>query len=327
MRSRWPLSTRLARTVVAAAFVALVAGCGGTRDTEAGGEGAPVAQQAPAGTITLASADWSSARASANVVKAVLEKRLGYRVRVDVLSAEEMWRAVAAGDADASVSAWLPQTHAGYRERYGDSIVDYGPNLENVRTGLVVPDVSVGRQTDDTGERTQPYIPVDSIPDLADYASRFDGRIIGIEPDAGVMRRTRDALVEYGLQDSLRLVAGSEEEMVAALERAIQTQSWVVVTGWTPHWAFGQWDLRFLDDPENVYGSSEAVHTIATTDLRERHPDAAAFLDAFNWTMEDIGRVALWIHRDNGTDPYGKALRWIDTHPDQVDTWLNSHTQ
>jgi glycine betaine/proline transport system substrate-binding protein len=287
-------------------------------ETEAAGE----AQTGAGGTVTLSSAAWSSAVASANLVKAVLTERLGMTVEIDYLPAGEMWAAVAQGDADATVSAWLPVTHADYEAEYGNSVVDLGPNLEGVRTGLVVPRVSVGRQTDDTGERVKPYIPVHSIPELADYATEFEGRIIGIDPGAGVMQRARDALRVYELANSFRLVAGSEEEMIAALERAIRLQQWIVVTGWTPHWAFGQWELEFLDDPQNVFGSSEEIHTLVSPTLEADHPEVYAFLQRFQWNLDQIGQVMLWIQRDDGVDPYGKALRWMETHPEQVDGWL-----
>lgn len=272
--------------------------------------------------MVLASAEWSSARASAHVVKAVLEEELGYRVEIRTFPAQEMWRAVAEGRADATVSAWLPLTHGQYADRYGDAVVDLGANLDGVRTGLVVPKVSVGRQTGPTGERVEPYIPVSSIPELAEYADRFNGRIIGIEAGAGVMERTREALEVYGLDERFRLVEGSEARMVNALEEAIQSQSWIVVTGWTPHWAFGQWELAFLEDPENVYGSGEKIHTLVRPGFPEAHPDAAAVLDRFHWSLDEIGRVMLWIERDDGVDPYGQALRWVETHQDMVETWL-----
>ena len=314
----------------------LFGGCGegGTEGTAAAENGDGTAAEAAAETtsgprdaITLSSAAWSSAVASANLVKAVLTERLGMTVEIEYLPAEEMWAAVAEGDADATVSAWLPVTHADYEAEYGDSVVDLGPNLDGVRTGLVVPRVSVGRQTDDTGERVKPYIPVHSIPKLAEYGEEFGGRIIGIDPGAGVMQRARDALRVYDLTGSFRLVAGSEEEMISALERAIRLQQWIVVTGWTPHWAFGQWELEFLDDPENVFGSSEEIHTLVSADLEADHPEVYAFLDRFRWNLDQIGQVMLWIRRDDGVDPYGKALRWMETHPDEVDGWLTENTE
>ncbi|RDD60424.1 hypothetical protein DRB17_18120 [Ferruginivarius sediminum] len=32
--------------------------------------------------------------------------------------------------------------------------------------------------------------------------------------------------------------------MTSSLKRAIEREEWVVVTGWSPHWRFGRWDLR-----------------------------------------------------------------------------------
>jgi glycine betaine/proline transport system substrate-binding protein len=233
-----------------------------------------------------------------------------------------MWAAVASGEADAAVSAWLPLTHEAYAEEYGSQVVDLGANLEGVRTGFVVPRVSVGRQTDGTGTRVERYIPVTSIPELAEYADGFNGRIVGIEPTAGIMQRAREALRVYDLEDEFRLVEGTEADMIAELERAIRTQSWVVVTGWTPHWAFGQWELEFLDDPQNVFGTGEEIHTIVTPELEAEHPDAYAVLDRFNWSLDDIGQVMVWIRRDDGLDPYSKAQRWVRTHPELVGRWL-----
>lgn len=298
----------------------VVAGCGGEAESESTDEQAAGGEPRP--SITIAAAPWSSAEAGANLVKVVLQEHLGYRVSIRYMPADEMWSAVASGEADATVSAWLPITHATYAQEHASEVVDLGANLEGVRTGLVVPRVSVGRQTDASGTRVQPYIPVTSIPELAEYAEGFDGRIVGIDPGAGIMQRAREALETYGLEDEFRLVEGSEDDMITALERAIRNQTWIVVTGWTPHWAFGQWELEFLDDPENVFGTEEEVHTMVAGGLQESHPEAYTVLERFSWSLEDIEQVMLWIHRDGGTDPYAKAQRWVRTHSQQVESWL-----
>lgn len=59
------------------------------------------------GDITLAYVQWASEIASTNVVRAVLEQQ-GYDVEMSSLSAAAMWQAVAYGDADGMVAAWLP---------------------------------------------------------------------------------------------------------------------------------------------------------------------------------------------------------------------------
>lgn len=53
------------------------------------------------------------------------------------------------------------------------------------------------------------YVPIDSVEQLNENADKFGGKIIGIEPGAGLMRETADAVTQYDLD--LQLVeAGSQ---------------------------------------------------------------------------------------------------------------------
>ncbi len=74
------------------------------------------------------------------------------------------------------------------------------------------------------------------------------------------MSLSEDVVDEYGLDLTLR--SGSGATMTAALQSAIQNEEDIVVTGWTPHWMFARWDLKYLDDPKNVYGGAEHINTI-----------------------------------------------------------------
>ena len=56
-----------------------------------------------------------------------------------------------------------------------------------------------------------------------------------------------------------------------------------MVTGWTPHWKFARWDLKFLDDPKKVYGEAETINTIVRQGLKEDMPEVYAVCDAFKW--------------------------------------------
>lgn len=273
-------------------------------------------------TIRLAYTEWSSSIASAHLVQAVLQERLDYPVELLRMNVEQMWQSVADGQADVMLSAWLPLTHEHYLQRYADRLVDLGPNLQGVRIGLVVPDVSVGRQTGAFGKRARPYIKAETIPDLNSYAAEFRRRIIGIDPGAGIMKRTREAMQAYNL-DNYRLITGSEVSMTAELSNAIRHQEWIVVTGWTPHWMFARWALRFLDDPENVFGDAEEIHTMVRPGLREELPEVFAFLDRFAWTPEEASQFMVWNQSDQGLYPYEKALRWLHVNPQRANQWLD----
>ncbi len=272
-------------------------------------------------TVKLAYVEWSSSIASAHVAQAVLQEKLGYRVELQRMDADQMWQAVAEGRVDGILSAWLPTTHEHYLARYRKQLVDLGPNLEGARIGLVVPDVSVGRQTDDLGQRTRPYIKAKSIADLQQYEDQFRRHIVGIDFAAGVMKKAEEALQVYNLKN-YRLIDGSEVSMTAELSHAIRHQRWVVVTGWTPHWMFARWNLRFLDDPQNVFGGVEAIHTLVRHGLHKDMPKVFAFLDRFNWTPEEASQYMVWNQSDQGLYPYEKALRWLRMHPDRVAQWL-----
>ncbi|MDK9686742.1 glycine betaine ABC transporter substrate-binding protein [Halomonas sp. LC1] len=256
------------------------------------------------GTINLAYVEWSSEVASTNVMAAVLEQA-GFEVELTSLSAAAMFQALSTGDADAIVAAWLPTTHADYMERVGGNIEDLGPNLDGTKLGLVVPE----------------YTDVDSIADLNDNADSFNGEIIGIDPGAGLMALTEEVVDTYDLGLDLR--SGSGATMTAALASAIQNEEDVVVTGWTPHWMFARFDLKYLEDPENVYGGAEQIHTVVRSGLEEDMPDAYAILDAFEWTPEQMGEVML-MNQEEGSDPYDNAKQWVEENQDVVEQWLNS---
>jgi glycine betaine/proline transport system substrate-binding protein len=255
------------------------------------------------GTVNLAYVEWSSEVASTNVIAAVLEQA-GFEVELTSLSAAAMFQALSTGDADAIVAAWLPTTHADYMERVSDNTEDLGPNLDGTKLGLVVPE----------------YTDVDSIADLNDNADSFNGEIIGIDPGAGLMALTEEVVDTYDL--GLNLRSGSGATMTAALASAIQNEEDVVVTGWTPHWMFARFDLKYLEDPENVYGGAEQIHTVVRSGLEEDMPEAYAILDAFEWTPEQMGEVML-MNQEDGSDPYENAKQWVEENQDVVEQWLN----
>ncbi len=253
--------------------------------------------------VELAYVEWSSEVASTNVVRAVLQERMGYDVEITPVSAAAMWQAVASGDVDGLVAAWLPTTHGHYLEKVKADVVDLGHNLEGTRIGLVVPE----------------YVTIDSIDDLNKHAEKFDEKIIGIDPGAGIMSTTEKAMEDYGM-DKIKLMEGSGATMTAVLKDRIGSKKWVVVTGWTPHWKFAKWDLKYLDDPKEIYGGTEYISTIVRKGLKEDMPEVYNFLDNFKWTAEDMQQVMVW--NDEGGEPYENAKRWIEENKETVDSWL-----
>ncbi len=273
-------------------------------------------------TLRLVYPEWSSEIAGAHLIQAVLQERIGYRVELVPVPVDEMWSSVAEGQADILAGAWLPTTHRDYYRQYAPDLEDLGANLTGARIGLAVPTVTPGFRTTETGRTGAELVTITSISELAETADRFGGRVISIESGAGVVARTREALAAYGLDRRFRLVETDEAGMLARVSDAIRREEWIVFTGWTPHWVFERYSLRFLEDPQQLFGGEESIHTMVRRSLRDDAPDAHAVLSRMSWSPEDLERLMRWIQEGQADDPYGQALRWIRVNRDLVDTWV-----
>lgn len=245
---------------------------------------------------------WDDSVATSNVAARIIEKRLGYQVQLVPVAAGIMWQGVARGDLDATLSAWLPVTQGAYWAQFKDKVVDLGTNFPGAKIGLVVPD----------------YVGAKSIDDLNAQKSAFGGRIVGIDAGAGVMTKTDQAVKQYDL--SYTVMPSSGSAMTAELARSLNAKKPVIVTGWTPHWMFAKYKLRFLDDPKNVYGAAEHVDNVANPELETKAPQVVSFLKKFQWKPGEIDSVMLAIQ--NGEKPDAAADTWIAAHGDRVNTWV-----
>ncbi|MFC7750954.1 glycine betaine ABC transporter substrate-binding protein [Paenibacillus thermoaerophilus] len=153
----------------------------------------------------------------------------------------------------------------------------------------------------------------------ASIGKELNYEIIGIDPGAGIMKATAEAIEAYGLSD-FKLVEGSGAAMTAALDKAYKDKKPIVVTGWTPHWKFSKYDLKYLDDPKNIYGGDEQIHTIVRKNLKTDHPSAYAMLDRFEWTADDMGKVMLAVN--DGKKPEEAAADWVKENESKVKAWV-----
>jgi glycine betaine/proline transport system substrate-binding protein len=231
---------------------------------------------------------WDDSVATSNVAAQVIEKRLGYQVTLVPVAAGVMWQGVARGDLDATLSAWLPVTHGAYWNNFKDKVVDLGPNFNDAKIGLIVPDNA----------------DVKTVGDLEAKKAEFGSRIVGIKA--------------YGLDYQLMPSSGSA--MTAELARSEAASKPIIVTGWKPHWMFAKYKLKFLDDPKKVFGDSEHVDSVINPELEKKAPTVVAFLKKFQWKPGEIDSVML--ATQNGEKPTAAADAWISAHGDRVDSWV-----
>lgn len=251
------------------------------------------------GTVNLAYVEWDTEVASTHVVAEVL-KEMGYKVKTTPLDNAIMWESVAKGEVDGMVAAWLPSTHQAQYEQYKDQVENLGPNLEGAKLGIAVPS----------------YMAVDSIADLSDEAGKT---ITGIEPGAGVVAAAENTVATYDNLSDWNVATSSSGAMTVALGQAIKNKEDIVITGWSPHWMFAKYDLKYLDDPEGTMGEAESINTMVRQGLADDLPEVYEVLDKFNWTQEDMEEVMLAIN--DGTSAEDAAKDWVTNHPEEVAAW------
>ncbi|MFP4483950.1 MAG: glycine betaine ABC transporter substrate-binding protein [Spirochaetaceae bacterium] len=261
------------------------------------------------GSVELAYVEWARSVAITHLAGEILSE-MGWDVRLSNVANAAMWQSVAAGDSDALLAAWLPATHQmfyGDEGEFTDDVVDLGPNYEGAKLGLVVPE----------------YVEEDSISDLVENGDKYDWEIVGIDPGAGMMQQTEEAIEndDYGLGE-FELLEGSDSTMAAALQDAIRNEEPVVVTGWQPHWKFGRWDLKILEDPERVFGESETINTMVRKGLEEDDPELFTFFDEMDWFSVEEGIGQIMVDVEEGMDPEEAAAAYVEDNQDAINDAL-----
>jgi len=152
----------------------------------------------------------------------------------------------------------------------------------------------------------------------ASIGEQLEYTITGIEPGAGITATTERALEEYDNLDGWELETSSTAGMMGQLDSAYGNEEPIVITGWTPHYKFEQYDLKFLEDPEGTFGEPEFVHTMARMGFEEDMPNAYAIMENFSWEVDDMQSIML-AAQDMEFDE--AAANWIEENQETVDSW------
>src|SRR5699024_807904 len=166
--------------------------------------------------------------------------------------------------------------------------------------------------TEDTGDDGASDSPEVNYGEETGYA------ITGIEPGAGVFKASEAAVEEYDLE-GWEVQASSSGAMATALGEAYNNEEPIIVTGWSPHWKFAKYDLKYLDDPKGVFGEAETINTMVREGLEDDMPEAYEVLNNFYWEPEDLEEVMLKV--SDGADPREDGQEWIDDNEDTVAEW------
>ncbi|MFG2116180.1 ABC transporter permease/substrate binding protein [Streptomyces sp. NPDC048718] len=254
--------------------------------------------------ITLGYIPWDEGIASTYLWKEILERR-GYDVSISQLEVGALYTGLAGGQVDLQTDAWLPVTHAQYLEKYGDKLEDlgswYGPTSLELAVPSYVKDVK-------------------SLADLKGKAGQFKGRIVGIEPSAGMMAILKAKVMkEYGLAGEYKVVDGSTPGMLAELKRAYAKKEPIAVTLWSPHWAYSDFDLKKLDDPKNTWGKGDGIHSIARKGFTADNPEVGRWVKDFKLSEKELTGLEAVIQGTGKGKEQDAVRTWLDENPGVVD--------
>jgi glycine betaine/proline transport system substrate-binding protein len=238
--------------------------------------------------------------------KELLEKR-GYTIQIQELEVGQAYVGTAQGQADLYLDAWLPTAHETYWERFGPQLETLSGWYSPATLNLAVPEY----MTD-----------VNSIQDLAGKEAEFGSRIVGIEAGTGLMRLSKDAVIPDYQLSGYQLLESSTPAMLSSLDQAIATQKPIVVTLWTPHWAFTKFPIKALEDPKGAFGAPDTATAVATKGFSEAQPDVAKWLRTFKLTDQQLGSLELLLQEKGDGKQQEAAVEWIAANQQVVDSWF-----
>lgn len=154
-----------------------------------------------------------------------------------------------------------------------------------------------------------------------DYSEAVNYTITGIEPGAGISVATEKAIEEYDSLAGWEVELSSTAAMMSELEKAIDNEEPIIITGWNPHWMFSKYpDMKYLDDPKGIYGDVETINTLARLGLEEDMPEAYKLLEQFEWDVEDMESI-MYESSETGEEIETIAKQWVEDNQDKVDEW------
>jgi glycine betaine/proline transport system substrate-binding protein len=284
----------------------------------------------PKVTIKLAENPWTGSSVNVNVAKLLLEKELGYTVEIVQIDENAQFPALAKGDLSATLEIW-PSGHA---KDYDDYIKT--GKLEDIGKLGVVGKI---------GWFIPTYLLKDH-PELAtwegfknsDTAAMFKTAETG---DAGQFIGGDPSFVQYdealikNLGLNLKVVfAGSEQAELAALDAAYSRQEPFLFYFWTPHAAFGKYDLTNVTLPEysaecEAKGAeardcdypSDVLYKAAWAGLKDAEPGAYTLLKNMSYTNKDQITMLADIS-ENGKSVEEAAQAWVDANKSVWEKWL-----
>ncbi len=260
--------------------------------------------------LVIGDLGWDEGVAISNLTKALLEDELGYdSVELQTLDAASLFEGVGNGETDAFQDVWLPN-----HQEYLSEVQDDVDLLEPWYTG-----------TTRVGIATPSYMNITSIPQLNQTATEEIG---GIKQESTISKRISEEVIpayrlkqEYSPWDA-------PAAMLFEVDKRLRDGEPFAFVAWSPHWMNQEYDLVYLDDPQDVLGGLDDSARITTTvrkGLADDEPEAYAFMEALTLTEEQVNDLEGAINAAG--NPLSGARTWANDNRDVAQPWIDAANQ
>lgn len=264
-------------------------------------------------TIEFGRVEWPGVTVKTEVARTILEE-LGYETDVTAAGQEVIFQGMSAGDIDLFMGVWLPTMEVTFTPHEEEGTIEtITTNLEEALYTTYVPEYVY-----EAG--------VQSMDDLSDYAEEFDYEYYGLEPGNDGNQLIQEAKEDstYDLAD-WELIESSEAGMLTEVERQTANEEWIAFHGWEPHYMNVLYDIKPLEDPENIWGEADRVDTAMREGYAEEQPNVYQLMSQIvvetEWQDE-------WIleYGHEGRDADEVAEEWVAENLEEIEFWLEDVT-
>ena len=291
--------------------------------------------------VVIGVGDWPSAQATAHLLKAIVEEKLGTTVELKSGDTAELWKAAGAGEIDILPEVWLPNDRAQVADHVDRThAVTLLPRAVPAQQGLCTTKEGAER----FGIHSVEDLKSEETAKLLDSDSDGHGEMwIGAE-GWNSTRIEKIRAKSYGYDKTMTLIEADEPVAMAAIDVAASLGEPIVFYCYAPHHMFQLHDLVMLEepphdptkwvirlpeeDPEWLEDSTAAsawavsfIHMAHRTGLEKDAPKVVALLANMDLEPDTIEAMtyALIVER---MAPEDFAHGWITANPDRVNGWL-----
>ncbi|TYB31621.1 MAG: glycine/betaine ABC transporter substrate-binding protein [Candidatus Mcinerneyibacterium aminivorans] len=266
-------------------------------------------------SINFGYVQWPGVTVKTHLVKKLADY-MGYDTKMIAGTQQVVMKGMETKDIDVFPGVWLPSMKTNLKPYQDKGVIELvKPNLKDC---LYI--TAVNKEAWEAGVKT--------FEDLKKHAAKFDKKIYGIEPGNDGNKIVKNKIIpEYNL-NGWELVPSSTGGMLSSVKSRLQKGKWVAFNAWKPHYMNVMFDIKYLEDPKNVWpdGGKSTVYTAIRNGYSKEDPNFYKFLQNFELKVETQNRL-IYEYKKGGEDEEGRnpeevVEEWIANNLDTVEKWV-----